>query len=284
MKKDFIDGDLVLAEALKQLDINLSLLIAETSIWAHPDIVKEKPVWFPNTRRGRKNEKRGTIIDGIYIDDNTKANYAIKQACKVQPKNFSVCHIYPGTAYDPRYHTAIANLVLLPQALSSLTDHNEEIIKVLQYRSYALYDWVPEGFPIPKKPESYPYNWLPLHSLSEKDQVINKKNEIKKYEATPTKPFLMKLVKDLYPLLNDKEITNLQDYKFCKSEFNLYYPLFMEKHNMTSDLKCRYYSEKYLIDNKYYVCSQWFKKKPDDNFFLFKKFVSNLKAREKNKK
>ncbi|HWQ55093.1 MAG TPA: hypothetical protein VN442_15505 [Bryobacteraceae bacterium] len=42
-------------------------------------------------------------------------------------QNCAVCHIWPNSCYDERYHTCVANLVLLPSALASLTDFDPQV-------------------------------------------------------------------------------------------------------------------------------------------------------------
>ena len=119
---------------------------------------------FPTTRRfnAKQGEKRGELKDGIKLDDNSYANVALKRALGMHRLNvtgFECCHIWPRTCYDPRYHTAIANLVLLPRALASMTDHDAGIQKVLKYRAFELYGWYPDGHSPPVKPANYPQNW-----------------------------------------------------------------------------------------------------------------------------
>ena len=72
---------------------------------------------------------------------------------------FECCHIWPRTCYDPRYHTAIANLVLLPRVLAGLTDHDPSIQRAIQYRAFELYRWYPDGEQPPEQPQVYPENW-----------------------------------------------------------------------------------------------------------------------------
>jgi hypothetical protein len=99
----------------------------------------------------------------VILDDNTYANYAIKQAIGCSRNNligFEACHIWPGTCYDERYHTLVANLVLLPRALACLTDHYDPVGKVLQYRAFELYGWHPENREQPTRPlVGYPDTW-----------------------------------------------------------------------------------------------------------------------------
>ena len=162
---------MLLTEAADRHGIRLSVLVAETGLWASPEVHRRlmtengMGVFFPNIRRCRtsKGEQRGERIDGIYLDDNSYANHAIKRALGIPRENligFEACHIWPTTCYDERYHTAIANLVLLPRALAGLTDHDKEIQKALQYRAYQLYDrWRPDESPSPTEPTFYPSDW-----------------------------------------------------------------------------------------------------------------------------
>lgn len=61
-----------------------------------------------------------------------------------------------GTCCDPRHHTALANLVLLPAALAGLSDHDAAIARMLQYRACDLFNWHPPEQPAPLCPPGYP--------------------------------------------------------------------------------------------------------------------------------
>jgi len=164
-----INGNDLLREATTRLGIQFSSVIAETTLWANPKVHASllkrtgSAAWFPNTRRYKAgHEERGTVIDGIRLDDNSYANGAIKKAlgCSIrQLTGFETCHIWPLTCYDTRYHTAIANLVLMPSAIASLSDYDPEVQAALQYRSYELYGWHPAEVMPPVRPASYPTNW-----------------------------------------------------------------------------------------------------------------------------
>ena len=118
----------------------------------------------PNTRRYRagKNEKKGQIVDEIRLDDNTYANYAIKRAIgflNQELRGFAVCHLWPQSTYDHRYHTCVANLVLLPAPLAGLSDHHPGVRHALTYRSFDLFGWYPTEADAPTKPADYPTTW-----------------------------------------------------------------------------------------------------------------------------
>lgn len=140
----------------------LNILIAENALWVHPSIHQQlaqsgNPAKYPNVRRARPDEKKGQRVNGVRFDDNTYANNAIKSAFGGR-KNFTgyaACHIWETTCYDERYHTVLANLVLLPRALESLTDHHQPVKEMLRYHSYQLYKWLPEGLNAPNKPDGY---------------------------------------------------------------------------------------------------------------------------------
>lgn len=179
------EGSLMLNKAAKKHQINLSLIVAETALWANPEVHSRlindngSGAFYPNVRRAKKGkgEKRGDRDGAIKLDDNIYANYAIKKAIgRYKSKDltgYATCHIWPETCYDEKYHTAIPNLVLLPAALASLTDHISEIQALLQYRSFELYKWVPDGKPKPRKPQNYPTCWQSPQAFTQKiDKTI----------------------------------------------------------------------------------------------------------------
>jgi hypothetical protein len=128
-------GAAILAEATGELGIDLVALVARCAIWAAPSVVtavmKADPAaaWLPNCRRARLGEKRGVFTEGVLLDDNTQANSAIKLATfgHRNVPGFHACHIWPDSCYDARHHTSIANLILLPAPLSSLTDYDADV-------------------------------------------------------------------------------------------------------------------------------------------------------------
>lgn len=112
-------------------------------------------------RRANANEER-EVNDpndrNVILDDNTYANKAIKYAiCEDLKKygisvsindfsknEFEACHIWDETCYNKKYHTSVANLVLLPRALASLTDHCDAVKKLLQYEAWKRFEFKPK--------------------------------------------------------------------------------------------------------------------------------------------
>jgi len=167
--KVIFDAEIILKKALEKHKNMLHVLVAETAIWANPEVHNRlinagSAARYPKIRRAKvgNGERKGQIVSDIRFDDNSYANNVIKKAIGVPPlkiRGYVACHIWDRTCYDERYHTAIANLVLLPSPLAGLTDHHAPTKKALQYRSYELYKWHPEEHPLPIKPEGYVTCW-----------------------------------------------------------------------------------------------------------------------------
>jgi hypothetical protein len=165
-----IRGADLLRDSAVRHGIRLSVLVADTGLWANPEVHRrlalETPpgAFFPDCRRCRigQGEAVGQKLGPLTLDNNTYANVAIKRALGVEPEKligFEACHIWPLTCYDERYHTLIANLVLLPRALAGFTDHDPQIAAVLQYRALELFGWHPAEAPMPERPMDYPDEW-----------------------------------------------------------------------------------------------------------------------------
>lgn len=171
MCKKIITGDDIQAVASQKLNIDFAALIAQCAIWAPVEAHEAchdghgTYASVPNCRRKRHFEPRGEV-DGIIFDDNSRPNSKMKTMAKnyygIILKDFTVCHVWPDTCYDVRYHTCFANLVYIPAAIHSLTDYDAHVEACLKYRAYELYGWKPEEADIPEKPEKYPTEWLVL--------------------------------------------------------------------------------------------------------------------------
>jgi hypothetical protein len=179
---DHLSASSLVDEACEELGYSLAKLVALASVWIHPDVIKVLApvdgVWYPDRRRanlglrreGVQLERVGQRIEGITLDDNTYANTAFKRALGVERQSFTgfhVCHIWPGTAYDPACFTQLANLVGIPAELSSLTDHHSAIVACLEYRAWELYGWRPRQESAPSKPAEYPERWREPYAANE---------------------------------------------------------------------------------------------------------------------
>lgn len=122
----------------------------------------DEGAWYGHKyRRANANEeRRGNDPNDTTatLDDNTYANKAIKYAiCEDLKKygisvsindfsknEFEACHIWDETCYNKKYHTSVANLVLLPRSLASLTDHCDAVKKLLQYEAWERFKFKPK--------------------------------------------------------------------------------------------------------------------------------------------
>lgn len=175
-------------DSIKMFDSIACQLVAQSAIFCSVEVFRkvkegelgskenrenrgnEYGAWFHYTvRRAKHDEKRREKVNGVLLDDNTYANTAIKSAVleslekydhiyghsKQIFKDFEVCHIWPNTTYDERYHTSVANMVLLPRAIASLTDHCEEVQNMLKYESWKRFGFKPAEFDPPQRPKYY---------------------------------------------------------------------------------------------------------------------------------
>ncbi len=156
--------------ATRRLGVDLAPLVAEVAVWASANAHRalqspENPhgARYPNVRRARmgSGEKPGTFIEDIRLDRNNYAGNAIRTAIPNGGSltGYHACHVWPDTCYDERYHTVLANLVLVPAPLAGLTDFQPGVIRALQFRSYDLFGWHPDEVETPARPANYPTNW-----------------------------------------------------------------------------------------------------------------------------
>lgn len=175
-------------QSIKNFDLVACQLIAQTAIFCPKHIYEDvkngkcgskdnQPKgnafgsWFNCKYRRAKNgeQRRETTNDDITLDDNTMANQAIKKAVlkglekygihktdiKIF-KGFEACHIWEKTCYDERYHTSVANLVLIPREIAGLTDHCDAVKELLKYESFMRFGFKPDGeIDTPNEPKNY---------------------------------------------------------------------------------------------------------------------------------
>lgn len=169
------DGDEMLQAAARKHAIQLGLLVAETALWAHPQVHEQlwatngTGAFYPLLRRYRAGEKDGMVVAGERLDSNVYAREAIIGAVGVRfvAHSYHACHIWPDTCHDRRYYSVVANLVLLPSAIAGLSDHDPAVKAALQYRAYELYAWHPAEEAAPLRPADYPTNWLAPQPFTE---------------------------------------------------------------------------------------------------------------------
>lgn len=163
-----MDANIELENVLAEVACShIPLLVARTALWASKEdyeqcLAKGSHAKYPNKKRKKADQKRGwndPVKKDFYLDDNTFPNRQMKAALHkrgIEVKHYETCHIWEETCYEFEYHTCYANLVLLPRAIASLSDHNENIRSILKYRAFELFGFFPKGKSIPQKPHNYP--------------------------------------------------------------------------------------------------------------------------------
>lgn len=93
------------------------------------------------------------------------------------------------------------------------------------------------------------------------------KFEIRQLETIQV--YIKRLLRILYSdnLLTTIDLERLQDKEYCKKKFGINYPLLITDYRKLKDATgCNRYWVNYMLANKYYVCSQWWK----NDFDLYK--------------
>lgn len=159
-----------LESLLFKFNIDLGPIVAALALWApqqlHDQCRRQDGCFakYPHIRRKAAKETLGWQEEqNLYLDSNNYPNSQMKAAMKnwygIIPKGYETCHVWENTCYNTNYHTVYANLVLLPRAIASLSDHSPSIQKILQFRAYEIFGWKPDEESIPEKPNNYPTNW-----------------------------------------------------------------------------------------------------------------------------
>ena len=140
------DADDIAIIALKHCRLPARETVAELS----------RPV-FPTIR----DSKRRLEVDHhrrLLFDTNTTPRWALFWshgiAATHHPKGWTVAHVW-AAAKDPEAYTNLANLVLMPECLGSLSDKKGPLCQYLEYHAYAVYGWKPIGFAVPIKPKGF---------------------------------------------------------------------------------------------------------------------------------
>ncbi len=138
----------------------LSALAVRHCRFPHPDVISRlSGAVFPVIRDTRKRIQVDTI-DGhnIMYDDNTSPRWAILWSHGFETtahiKGWTFAHVW-NESKDPEAYTHVANLVMMPECLASLSDKDGPLVPFLRYHAEAVYGWRPKGKPAVGKPSGY---------------------------------------------------------------------------------------------------------------------------------
>jgi hypothetical protein len=149
-----------LLECFDQDFVALAKIVAKTSYLPHRDTVKALGgAAFPTARNNRKRITKienGGVVVGMY-DDNATPEWAIFWSHGFKgkrPKGWTIAHVWPESA-DITCYTHLANLVMVPECLASLTDKTGPLTSFLRWHSQSVYGWKPEKQKAPQQPVGY---------------------------------------------------------------------------------------------------------------------------------
>ena len=155
-----LDGREALVGVIRQTAYcGLEQAVASLTIFSHPDTVAQTdckaifPIIRDAARRGTVEVRNGRLVG---LDDNKAPTDAFLWAngIKKRPADLQFNHIY-ARSDDPDCYTSLANLCASPAFLAKLTDTNQKVVALLQYRAFDLYGWKPDGIAEPAEPIGY---------------------------------------------------------------------------------------------------------------------------------
>ena len=141
--------------------LSLAQIVAQTSWLPHRETVaKFKRALFPTQRKksdaqiGKPIHQDGTVI-GQY-DNNSTPTWALAwtHGMAGDKTGWTIAHVWPSSE-DIKGYTHLANLVLVPEALSTMTDKTGPLTAYLRWHSWKVYGWKPDGAYAPEEPEVY---------------------------------------------------------------------------------------------------------------------------------
>jgi hypothetical protein len=154
--------ELIRASAYKSIE----QAVASLTLFSHPETVRQtgcKAV-FPTIRNAARRRQTAEV-DGrlLAYDDNKSPTDAFLWCNGITKKlkDVQFNHVYLNSQ-DPAQYTSLANLCVTPAFLAKLTDTNEPVRKLLRYRVFDLYRWVPTAHEVPAEPVGYAdLRWAP---------------------------------------------------------------------------------------------------------------------------
>ena len=133
--------------------------VASLTLFTHPNTVRQTggKALFPAIRDpkrvGQTAEHEGRRV---LLDDNKSPTDAFLWANGLTRRgpDTQFNHVY-AVSLDADAYTALPNICMTPAFIAKLTDTSEEVGRLLKYRSYQLYEWVPKGHTPPERPPEY---------------------------------------------------------------------------------------------------------------------------------
>ena len=169
---------------LQKNDQAIIIRVAVSYCWLpNPEVVRElKEAVFPVVRDTKKRgeeefvEKYGK---SVLYDDNTTPRWAFLWAhgyltTSLPPGGWTLAHVW-AKSKDPEAYTHLANLVMMPECLASLSDKEGPLVKILRYHAQLKYGWRPNQEPVVEKPIRFDdLEWRYLNPICNPREQVNR--------------------------------------------------------------------------------------------------------------
>lgn len=175
---------LPIPESLDEYALALAEIIVKKSWVPHPKVVRALGRAVFPTVRAKKDHPRlseirqGKNVLGMY-DDNTTPRWALLWAHGIRatghPSGWTFAHVWEN-ADDIEAYTHLANLVMVPECLASLTDKSGPLTTFLRWHAWTAYQWKPSSENEPAKPECYDeLKWRYLDKSENPREIIKQR-------------------------------------------------------------------------------------------------------------
>lgn len=140
---------------------DLAKIAVRHCLLPNPDVVAAfsgalLPVIRASTKRGQRGEVKDFDGRELLCDDNTSPKWALlwSHGLRNNPrKGWTFAHVWDESG-DPAAYTRLANLCMIPESLSGLSDKDGPLVEYLRFHAFDRYGWAPRG-QMPKRPEQY---------------------------------------------------------------------------------------------------------------------------------
>ena len=150
----------------------------------NPEIVRElKEAVFPVVRcirRRGEDEFVEKYRKSVLYDDNTTPRWAFLWShgylkTSLPSSGWTLAHVW-AKSKDPEAYTHLANLVMMPECLASLSDKEGPLVKILRYHAQSKYDWRPNQEPVVEKPICFDdLEWNYLDPICNPREQVNRR-------------------------------------------------------------------------------------------------------------
>ena len=162
---DRVPGSLPEPDSLETEALGLARIVAQYSLFPNAEVVAQFPgPVMPSIRANKALGPRGTTIalagKSYVLDDNTIPRWSLLIAHGFGPslpsgcRGWSFAHIWPEPQC-PESYTCLANLAMVPEHLTSLTDKTSPVASYLRFHAWHRYDWKPPSREVPAKPSGF---------------------------------------------------------------------------------------------------------------------------------